>query len=120
MPNGDTLYILWTTGDAKTAEHMVFMYAGNSLRYKWWEKVHIIVWGAAAELLVTNDDIKREMVDFLHLGGEVSVCLKCLENINRVDEMKAMAVENTGKFKIFYVGEFFTRIIKDREHLISV
>lgn len=74
--------------------------------------------GAASELLATSDDIKREMLDFLHLGGEVSVCLKCLENLNRVEEIKALG--SLGNLKVFYVGGFFTKVLKDREHLITV
>lgn len=116
--DGSTLYLLWTTGDAVTARNMVFMYAGNSLRKGWWERVHMIVWGAATELLATDPAVAEEMRIFLELGGQVSVCRRCAEFINRVDEMEAM--EKLGDFKVYYVGEFFTGVIKGGGRLITV
>lgn len=118
MADSDTLYMLWTTGDPVTAKNMVFMYSGNSLRRKWWSRVHMLVWGAATKLLAEDPDIREEMKTFLELGGEVSVCLRCAENIGKVAEMQAL--QELGKFKVYYVGEFFTKILKDGERVVSV
>lgn len=114
----DKLNILWTSGEYNTAKNMVFMYAGNSLRNKWWNAVHIIVWGAATELLINNADIRDELKGFLALGGTVSVCRRCAENLNAFDAVKAM--EAWGELKVYYVGETFTGLIKAGEKIISV
>jgi hypothetical protein len=42
----DHLHILWTNADPVTAEKMVFMYAANALKFAWWQRVTIIIWGA--------------------------------------------------------------------------
>ncbi|MCD8139536.1 MAG: hypothetical protein LUE17_07130 [Planctomycetaceae bacterium] len=118
MTNTDTLYFLWTTGETITARNMVFMYASNSLHLKWWENVHMLVWGAASELLATDLDIQEDMQTFLELGGQVSVCLRCLEKINRVVEIREM--EKYGKLKVYYVGEFFTSLLKQGVPLVCV
>ena len=118
MTKDETLYILWTNGDPVTVRNMVFMYATNSLRYKWWEKVHVIVWGAATKLLVEDKEIQKLLREFLDLQGEVSVCRMCAENLNMMGEVKKM--ETMGKLKVFYVGEFFTKILKDGEKLLTV
>lgn len=118
MADSDTLYVLWTTGDPITAKNMVFMYASNSLRKKWWSRVHMFVWGAATQLLAEDPAVQDEMKAFLDLGGEVSVCRRCAEHIGKVAEMEEM--ECLGNFKVYYVGEFFTGVIKGGGKLITV
>lgn len=114
----DRLNLLWTSGEYNTAKNMVFMYAGNSLRNQWWEQVHIIVWGAATELLITNEDIQQELRGFLELGGKVSVCRRCAENLGMFEAAKDM--EAWGALKVYYVGETFTNLIKSGEKIISI
>ena len=59
MENSLHLYIMWTTGDPVTAEKMVFMYGGNSLRNGWWEEVTIIIWGASAQLAAAMPGFRK-------------------------------------------------------------
>lgn len=118
MEQAETLYILWTTRDILTARNMVFMYAGNCLRRGWWPQVHMIVWGAATELLATDPDVRGDMHDFLELGGEVSVCRLCAENLGRVREVEA--TNFTGKYSLRYTGEFLTQVLKSGAKLITI
>lgn len=117
MPNGDILYVSWTSGDPLTAKSMVLMYLRSSIVKKRWERVHLIVWGAAAELLCTDASVRDMFKEYLELGGEASTCRRCLENLGRLDEFEAFKA--WGKLDIFYVGDFFTKVIKE-EHLICV
>lgn len=117
-PNQNTLYVLWTTGDPVTANNMVFMYTVNALKYKWWERVHIIVWGASTELLVYDADVRKKMQQFLKLGGVVSVCRKCAENIKVMDAVKAMEIP--GQFTVFYLGAWFSKILHSDVKVLSV
>lgn len=117
-PDKNTLYVLWTTGDPVTANNMVFMYTTNSLRYQWWERVHIIVWGAATELLARDAEVQKKMRKFLKLGGVVSVCRKCAENIRVMDEVKAMEIP--GQFTVFYLGSWFSKILHSDVRVLSV
>ena len=50
MSSDKHLYILWTSGDPVTAEHMVMMYSTKARLYNWWDKVTVIIWGAAQKL----------------------------------------------------------------------
>ena len=119
LPTGEnTLHILWTTGELNSVKNMVFMYAGNSLRHQWWNNVHIIVWGAATELLVRDAGVQEELHAFIKLGGTVSVCRRCAENLGALDSVKAM--EAWGNLKVYYVGETFTKLIKAGEKIISI
>lgn len=118
MSEKENLYVLWTTGDPITAKNMVLMYATNSLHYKWWAKVHITVWGAAAQLLASDESVQEETRKFLAVGGTVSICRRCVENIGIYDKVKPM--EDWGALKVFYVGESFTKILESGQKLITV
>lgn len=114
----DQLHILWMSGDVNTVKNMVFMYAANSLRNKWWDKVHIIVWGASMELLLRDMSVQEELQAFIKMGGSVSVCRRCAENLGLLDAVKAM--EAWGDLKVYYVGETFTKLLKTGEKIITI
>ncbi len=118
MAQKKTLYILWTTNDPLTVQHMIFMYADYSLRNHWWEHVHIIVWGSAAKLLCDDKALQNELRKFLQLGGEVSVCRRCAEKMGVVVALEAL--EDMGNMKIHYLGEFFTQILQADEKLLTI
>ncbi len=100
------LNILWLNDNPTTAELMVFMYATNSLRFKWWESVHLIVWGATVKLLCENKRMQELVKEFQAEGGEVSACLRCAELLGKVEEL-----QNIGDIEIVYMGEPLTQII---------
>ena len=118
MAQKETLYILWTTGNPVTVQHMIFMYGNNSLRHNWWEHVHLIVWGAATKLLSEDKCLQNELRKFLHLGGQVSICRRCAEKLNVVVALEAL--EDMGDLKIYYAGEFLTELLKNDEKILTV
>ena len=113
--DADTLHILWTNDNPVTAENMVFMYATNSLRLKWWEHVHIIVWGANAKLLVESERLQELVRAFQARGGHVSACKRCAENLGVLEKLEAIP-----DIEVLYIGEEFTRILKSGEKVLSV
>lgn len=113
--NSETLHILWTNDNLATAENMVFMYAINSLRKKWWENAHVIVWGATTTLVVENERIQELIREFQEAGGHVSACKRCAENLGVLDRLEAIP-----GIEVLYVGEAFTRILKSGEKVLSV
>jgi hypothetical protein len=110
-----TLHILWLNDNPITAEHMVFMYATNSLLKGWWENVHLIVWGATTKLLSENEAVQKLVQRFLNEGGQVSVCKRCAENLNILEKLEAIEGIN-----VYYVGERFSEIIKGAEQMITL
>ena len=113
--NSDTLHILWTNDNPVTAENMVFMYATNSLRLQWWKNVHIIIWGATIKLLVEDEKIQNLIRLFQEQGGNVSACKRCAENLNLLRELEAIP-----DIDVLYIGESFTKILKDGEKVLSI
>ena len=110
-----TLHILWINDNPITAEHMVFMYATNSLLKGWWEHVHLIVWGAATKLLCESEAMQKLVQRFLDEGGEVSACKRCAENLNILEKLESIKGVN-----VYYIGERFSGIIKGTEKLITL
>ena len=113
--DADTLHILWTNDNPVTAENMGFMYASNSRRRKWWGHGHIIVWGANAKLLVEDERLRELVRVFQELGGHVSACKRCAENLGVLEELEALP-----GVEVLYIGEELTRILKSGEKILSI
>lgn len=113
--NANVLHILWTNADPVTAELMVFMYATNSLRNKWWSEVHLIIWGATTRLVVENAAMRELIRLFQEAGGSVSACKRCAERLGVLEEL-----ERIPDIDVLYIGEPFTRILKNGETVITV
>ncbi len=111
----DKLTILWTNDNPTTAEFMVFMYATNSLRKKFWKEVHVLVWGATVKLLCENKKMQELVKTFQNEGGVVLSCRACAEQLNMLEQLEA--IEDV---EVFYVGEHFTKILKDGEKLLTI
>ena len=77
----EELTILWTNGDPVTAEYMVLMYAVNSIKNSWWEKVEIGVWGGATKLVQENRHIREKLLEAMGKGVRVRFCKGCAEEL---------------------------------------
>ena len=87
------LHILWTNDNLATSEHMVMMYATNSMLNGWWDSVTVIIWGATAKLAVENEAIQERMRIAEHAGVKFSACISCARNLGVIDELEALGVE---------------------------
>ncbi|WP_319561113.1 DsrE family protein [Marispirochaeta sp.] len=108
------LYILWTSADPVTAEKMVFMYAGNSLKNGWWKKVTVIIWGATAELSAKNENIRKGIATLVDQKVQVSACKACADQLGVTELLENLGVE------VKYWGEPLTEILQSGKKLISV
>jgi len=112
--DNNNLYILWTNDNIETSINMVIMYAKASLLKKWWDKVKVIVWGDTLKLVAENKEIQQAINQAKHIGVEFSGCLACATNLNVVDKLKDFDLD------LKYWGEDLTKLIKNKEHLITV
>ena len=53
--------IIWTANDKEVALNMVFMYTFNCQKYKWMDKVRLLVWGASTKLLSHDQELQKEI-----------------------------------------------------------
>ncbi len=108
------LHILWTSADIDTAQNMLLMYSTNSMIYKWWDEVTVIVWGAATRLTAENKELQEDIKLAMEKGVKFTACRACAENLGAVAILKEIGIE------VKYWGEPLAELIKNREHLISV
>ncbi len=109
-----SLYILWTSGDAITAEKMVLMYGHNALLKDWWEDVTIIIWGASAKLIADSEAIQAKIGQMLKDGIEFSACKACADQLGASEILEALGVE------VKYWGTSLTELIKEEQYLITI
>ena len=108
------LYILWTNADVTTAKLMVMMYAKNSLKNQWWNKVTVIVWGATTKLLSESEELQQEMKEAVAYGVDFSGCIACAQELDVVEELTDLGVD------LYKWGPKLTEIIKEKLPLITV
>lgn len=108
------LYLLWTNADPITAEKMVFMYAINSLFNGWWDEVTVIIWGAPAQLVATNEQIQNIILDAKSAGVHISACKSCADQLSVQDQLEKLDIE------MKHWGAPLTELLKNDEKLLTI
>lgn len=108
------LHILWTNDNVLTAEHMLLMYAQNTLKKGLWDDVTIIIWGATSELVSQNTDIQKLIAQAQKDGVKFSACSACAANLGTTELLLGLGIE----LKMW--GQALTELIKNKENLITI
>jgi hypothetical protein len=108
------LYVLWTNDNPITAEKMVFMYTTNSLIHDWWEKVTLIIWGAATKLVSEDDNIQKLIKEALEAGVHITACKACAEQLGVKEILEELNIE------VKYWGGPLTEVLKSDEKLLTI
>ena len=114
MSSDKHLYILWTSGDPVTAENMIMMYSTNSKLYSWWDKVTVIIWGAAQKLAVENEAVRLKMDIAKQAGVEFTACVSCAVNLGLKEKLEADGIE------VIRWGEKLSKLLQGGEHVITI
>jgi len=108
------LNVLWTNADPVTSEHMVFLYAINAKKKKWFDEVRIIIWGQTSKLAVENENIRNLIKIAISEGVVVDGCLACARALGVEEELKDLGVN------LSYMGQPLTDIIKSEAYLLTL
>ena len=108
------LYVLWTNDNLVTAEKMVFMYTINALKHEWWEKVTLIVWGATAQLVSDNADIRQWIKNAQAAGVYVTACKACTDQLGVTEALEALGID------VQYLGTPLTNLLKSEQALLTI
>jgi len=103
------LVLVWTSPDREVALDMILMYGRNALRFGWWDKVNLLVWGPSGSMLLSDDKLKNEVKAMLDEGVEVIACKACADRYGISEALSEFGV------KVFYTGEALTNAIKSPE-----
>lgn len=114
MENSDHLYILWTSKDVETFDEMVFMYALNGKKLKWWDEITVVIWGASTGLAGKDEVIQLKIKELIEGGVHVEACKACAIDmgVNEILEKLDVVVK--------YWGQPLTKVLKSGAKLITV
>ena len=108
------IYVLWTNGSEITAKKMIFMYTINSRLYGWWEKVTLIIWGNATQLVKENKELQSLVKEAIEHGVHVTACKKCADDLEATSILEKLGVE------VIYWGEPLTKLLKENKKILTV
>jgi len=93
---GDTLVVVWTSGDIEVAEKLVFMYVYNAKRAKWFDEVIFIIWGPSAKLLSENEKLQEELKKMQEIGIKTEACVVCARMYDVDDDLRECGIDVKG------------------------
>lgn len=114
MKFSNHLYILWTSKDVETFDEMVFMYALNGKKHKWWDEVTVVIWGASARLTGEDEVVQLKIKELIDGGVKVEACKACADDLGVSAKLDSLGVE------VKYWGQPLTQVIKSGAKLITI
>jgi hypothetical protein len=93
---GDTLVVVWTSGDFEVAEKMVYMYVFNAKRAGWFDEVIFIIWGPSAKLLSENEKLREYLYKMKDEGIILEACIACANMYGVADDLRNMGIDVKG------------------------
>jgi len=110
----EKLNILWTTDNKDTFFNMLAMYATNSKRREWWNKVNVIIWGASAKLAGNDTQVQTEILEMINAGVTIEACKDCADNFGVTVNLEKMGIN------VRYMGLPLTEYLKNGEKIITI
>jgi len=106
----DTLVVLWSSDNKEVFTKMVYIYALNAKRAKWWDEVIFIVWGPSAVLLAEDEEVQKSIEKMHEIGIDLEACLWCTNEYNVTEAIKNMQID------VKYMGTQLTKYLKSENH----
>ena len=110
----EKLNILWTTSEKDVVKNMLSMYAINSMKKGWWEKVNLIIWGGSAKLISEDVEIQELVRQMLNAGVTIEACQACAQKYDAVELFKQLGAD------VKYMGQPLTDYIKSGAKMLTI
>lgn len=114
MEDTNHLHILWISSDIETFDEMVFMYAYNGKKHKWWDDITLVIWGASARLTGEDEVVKLKIKELVEAGVKVEACKACADDLGVSATLQSLGVE------VKYWGQPLTKLLKSGAKLITI
>lgn len=101
------LLIVISTDNPDTIMKFPLLYGGVSLPRGYWERVHVMFWGASIVQVCGNDAIRDKVVAMQKEGVEFSSCIVCAEEYGAVASLEVIGIACN------HTGELLTEALKD-------
>jgi len=96
MREQDKLMVIWSSGDRDVALKVCFMYTNAAKKMKWFEEVHIIIWGPSAKLLSEDVELQEKIKLMQKEGVIVEACIACANMYGVAEQLKKMDIDVKG------------------------
>jgi hypothetical protein len=106
------LVTLWTSGDPDVAHRVALMYTHAALKYKWFPKVRLVIWGPSQRTLVGDKDLQAKVKEMQGDGIEIQACIACAKSFGIVEELRAIG------FEVIPMGPPLTRFLNSENHAV--
>ncbi|MBK8809055.1 MAG: DsrE family protein [Bacteroidales bacterium] len=103
-----TLHILWTNNNKESFISMISLYALNSVKHGWWQKVNLILWGASVELVLKDPQIQTEILELKNNGISLEACLDCCNQYEATNQFQKMGID------VKFMGRTLTEYLKSK------
>ena len=107
------LCVVWSSADPDVARNVCFMYTLNAKKARWFDVVHLVVWGPSAKLLAEDQAIQAEVKAMQKAGVVTEACVVCARRYGVDDELKKLGLEVKG------MGKPLSDRLKDNWNVIT-
>jgi len=99
MRDKDKLMVIWSSGDRDVALKVCFMYTNAAKKMKWFDEVHLIIWGPSAKLLSEDIELQEKVKLMQKEGVVIEACVNCANMYGVADQLKEMGIDVKGMGK---------------------
>ncbi|GAB6189399.1 hypothetical protein JCM30566_11380 [Marinitoga arctica] len=104
------LAIIWATKESEVFEKLIYPYALNSKKQKWFEEVVLIIWGPSQ---LTALNYENYIKNLINNGIKVEACKWCSDQYNISNKLFDMNID------IKYMGNVLSDYLKDDYKVVS-
>ncbi len=87
------LCVVWSSADPEVAKNVCLMYTLNAKKMKWFDVVHLLVWGPSAKLLAEDQALQAEVKGMRELGVVAEACIVCAQRYGVDDDLQALGLD---------------------------
>ena len=103
------LLIVISTDNAETIMKFPLLYGGVSLPRGYWERVHVMFWGASIVQARDNGSIREKVTAMQKEGVVFSSCIVCAEEYGAIERLEEIGITCN------HTGELLTEALKRDE-----
>jgi len=87
------LMVIWTSADRDVALNVCLMYTKAANKMKWFDEVHLIIWGPSAKLLSYDKEVQAQIKDLQNTGVVVEACIVCTNRYGVTEPLKRLGID---------------------------
>ncbi|MBN2824618.1 MAG: DsrE family protein [Campylobacterales bacterium] len=103
----ENLLIIISTDSVDSILKFPLLYGGVALPREYWQRVHIMFWGASIKVAQRNSEVRQKVQAMHKVGVEFSSCIVCANEYGATQELEAIGIVCN------HTGELLTTALKN-------